>query len=114
MQLRQGTHRKLRHKANGREGLASMTRNCGEASDSLDSKTMSAPSTRVDWEEGANMLIIGVDYHSSFQQIDFWDQGTAECGERRLNHSDGEAVRFYRELQRRRVSVRVGMAEGRT
>lgn len=48
-----------------------MTRNCGEASDSLDSKTMSAPSTRVDWEEGANMLIIGVDYHSSFQQIAF-------------------------------------------
>jgi hypothetical protein len=41
------------------------------------------------------MLIIGVDYHPSFQQIAFLDQETGECGERRLNHSDGEADRFY-------------------
>ena len=39
------------------------------------------------------MLIIGVDYHPSFQQIAFMDQETGECGERRLNHSDGEAER---------------------
>src|SRR5258707_12602656 len=55
------------------------------------------------------MLIIGVDYHPSFQQIAFLDQGTGECGERRLNHSDGEAEKFYRDLQQRGVSVRVGM-----
>jgi transposase len=55
------------------------------------------------------MLIIGVDYHPSFQQIAFLDQETGECGERRLTHSDGEAERFYRELKQRGVSVRVGM-----
>jgi transposase len=55
------------------------------------------------------MLIIGVDYHPSFQQIAFLDQETGECGERRLNHSDGETEKFYRDLKRRGVSVRVGM-----
>jgi transposase len=55
------------------------------------------------------MFIIGVDYHPSFQQIAFLDQETGECGERRLNHSDGEAEKFYRDLQQRGVSVRVGM-----
>ncbi len=45
------------------------------------------------------MMIIGVDYHPSFQQIAFMDQETGECGERRLNHSDGEAEKFYRELE---------------
>ncbi|MGA7222045.1 MAG: hypothetical protein WBX16_04245 [Candidatus Acidiferrales bacterium] len=44
------------------------------------------------------MIIIGVDYHPSFQQISFMDQETGECGDRRLNHSDGEAERFYKEL----------------
>src|ERR1700747_2047437 len=55
------------------------------------------------------MLIIGIDYHPSFQQMAFLDQETGEYDERRLNHSDGEAERFYRELKQRRVSVRVGM-----
>ena len=55
------------------------------------------------------MLIIGVDYHPSFQQISFMDQETGECGERRLNHSDGEAERFYRDLKQRGIGVRVGM-----
>jgi len=45
------------------------------------------------------MLIIGIDYHPSFQQIAFLDQETGEYDERRLNHSDGEAERFYRELK---------------
>jgi len=55
------------------------------------------------------MVIIGVDYHPSFQQIAFADTETGEFGERRLNHSDGEAERFYRDLKQRRISVRVGM-----
>ncbi len=55
------------------------------------------------------MIIIGVDYHPSDQQIAFVDKETGECGERRLNHSDGEAEKFYRDLQRRGLSVRVGM-----
>ena len=55
------------------------------------------------------MIIIGVDYHPSDQYIAFLDTETGECGERRLNHSDGEAEKFYRELAQRGVSVRVGM-----
>ena len=55
------------------------------------------------------MLIIGVDYHPSFQQISFMDQETGECGEQRLNHSDGEAERFYMELKPQGANVRVGM-----
>lgn len=46
------------------------------------------------------MVIIGVDYHPSFQQIAFLDQDTGECGEQGLNHSDGEA-----ERQSRRASL---------
>src|SRR5437870_7016607 len=55
------------------------------------------------------MMIIGVDYHPSFQQIAFLDQETGECGEQPLNHRDGEAEKFYRELKQRGVSVRVGL-----
>jgi len=55
------------------------------------------------------MLIIGIDYHPSFQQIAFMDQETGEYDERRLNHSDGEAERFYRELKQRGVRVRMGL-----
>src|SRR6202162_6707645 len=52
---------------------------------------------------------MGVDYHPSFQQISFLDQETGECGDRQLNHSEGEAERFYRELKQRGENVRVGM-----
>ena len=55
------------------------------------------------------MMIIGVDYHPGFQQIAFLIEETGECGERRLNHSDGEAENFYRDLKQRGISVRVGM-----
>jgi transposase len=55
------------------------------------------------------MLIIGVDYHPSFQTIAFLMEETGECGEQELNHSDGEAERFYRDLNQRGVSVRVGL-----
>ena len=55
------------------------------------------------------MVILGVDYHPSDQYIAFVDLETGESGERRLNHSDGEAEKFYRELKQRGVSVRVGM-----
>jgi len=50
------------------------------------------------------MLIIGVDYHPSFQQIAFFIEETGECGERRLNHNDGEAERFYRDLKQRGIA----------
>jgi transposase len=55
------------------------------------------------------MIIIGVDYHPSDQYIAFVDTETGESGEQRLNHSDGEAEKFYRELSVRGVRVRVGM-----
>jgi hypothetical protein len=55
------------------------------------------------------ICIIGVDYHPSDQYIACSETETAECGERRLNHSDGEAEKFYRELAARGISVRVGM-----
>jgi len=53
------------------------------------------------------MLIIGCDYHPSFQQISFVDAETGECGQRRLDHSSVEAESFYRGL--RGNTVRVGM-----
>ena len=37
------------------------------------------------------------------------DTETGECGERRLMHSDGEVERFYCELKRKGVQVRVGI-----
>jgi transposase len=55
------------------------------------------------------MIIIGVDYHPSDQYIALVDTETGEYEERQLNHSDGEAEKFYRELARRGASVRVGM-----
>ena len=55
------------------------------------------------------MLIIGVDYRPSFQQIAFIDDETGEFRERQLLHKDGEAERFYRELKQRGVKVRIGM-----
>ena len=55
------------------------------------------------------MMIIGVDYHPSFQQIGFFVEETGECGEQRLNHDNGEAEKFYRELKQRGISARVGM-----
>src|SRR6516225_2944322 len=55
------------------------------------------------------MIIIGVDYHPSFQQIAFLNKETGEFEERQLNHSEGEAEKFYRDLRLRGVDVRVGM-----
>jgi Transposase and inactivated derivatives len=54
-------------------------------------------------------MIIGVDYHPSFQQIAFLVEETGEYGEQQLNHSEGEAERFYRDLHERGICVRVGM-----
>ena len=55
------------------------------------------------------MMIMGVDYHPSSQQIAFLLEETGEYGERQLNHSEGEAERFYGDLQQRGIRVRVGM-----
>ena len=55
------------------------------------------------------MMLTGVDYHPSFQTIAFFVEETGEYDERELNHSEGEAERFYRDLQQRGIRVRVGM-----
>ena len=52
------------------------------------------------------MMIIGCDFHPSFQQIAYVDEETGEFGERFLGHPE-EAVRFYRSLAGR--AVRVGV-----
>jgi transposase len=54
-------------------------------------------------------MLIGVDYHPSFQTIAFCMEETGEYEERQLNHSKGEAQKFYRDLKERGISVRVGM-----
>ncbi len=44
------------------------------------------------------MLIIGCDFHPSWQQVVWLDTSTGETGERKLVNGTGEAERFYREL----------------
>jgi transposase len=56
-----------------------------------------------------NMMLIGVDYHPSFQTIAFFVEETGEYDQQELNHSDGQAEKFYRGLKQRGISVRVGM-----
>lgn len=57
------------------------------------------------------MLIIGCDFHPSFQQIAFVDEQTGEVREARLTHADGEAERFYCQLK---MPARIGIeATGR-
>jgi transposase len=55
------------------------------------------------------MMIIGVDYHPSFQTIAFCIEEIGECGDQELSHSDGQAERFYRDLKQRGIGVQVGM-----
>ena len=55
------------------------------------------------------MMLIGVDYHPSFQTIAFFVEETGECGEQELNHSDGKAEKFYRDLKQQGMCGRVGM-----
>src|ERR1700674_3086747 len=52
------------------------------------------------------MLIIGCDFHPSFQQVAIFDNRTGEIQEKRLQHRE-EAEQFYRSLAGQQV--RVGM-----
>ena len=54
------------------------------------------------------MLIIGCDYHPSFQQIALVNTESGELQERRLGHRE-EAEQFYRALATAGAKVRVGM-----
>jgi transposase len=52
------------------------------------------------------MRIIGCDFHTRYQQIAMLDEATGELVERRLDHENGEAHSFYRDLPK---PVRVGI-----
>ena len=52
------------------------------------------------------MLIIGCDFHPSFQQVAIFDNRTGEIQQTRLQHRE-EAEQFYRSLAGQ--PVRVGM-----
>jgi transposase len=45
------------------------------------------------------MIIIGCDFHTRFQQIAMLDTETGEVVEKRLEHGDGEAERFYAAIE---------------
>ena len=44
------------------------------------------------------MMIIGCDFHPSWQQVSWVDTATGETGEEKLVHATGEAEKFYRRL----------------
>jgi len=44
------------------------------------------------------MMIIGCDFHPSWQQVSWLDTETGETGEQKLVHAAGDAERFYRQV----------------
>ena len=52
------------------------------------------------------MMIIGCDFHPSWQQIAWFDSATGETGEQKLVHATGDAKAFYQRLE---APVLVGM-----
>jgi len=52
------------------------------------------------------MLIVGCDFHPSWQQIAWLDEDTGETGELKLVHAEGQAQQFYSQLPAR---ARIGM-----
>ncbi len=52
------------------------------------------------------MIILGCDFHPSWQQIAWLDTETGETNEQKLVHGEGEALKFYGELPR---PVLIGM-----
>ncbi|HUX46075.1 MAG TPA: hypothetical protein VMV57_15110 [Terracidiphilus sp.] len=45
------------------------------------------------------MKIVGCDFHPRWQQVAVFDLETGEISEWKLSNGDGEAERFYRELE---------------
>jgi len=52
------------------------------------------------------MMIIGCDFHPSWQQVSWLDTETGDCGERKLVHASGDAKQFYEQLA---APVLIGM-----
>ena len=51
-------------------------------------------------------MIIGCDFHPSWQQIAWLDSETGETAEQKLVHASGEAKQFYQQLN---APVLIGM-----
>ena len=51
-------------------------------------------------------MIIGCDFHPSWQQVDWLDTETGDYGERKLVHASGDAKQFYQQLA---APVLIGM-----
>jgi transposase len=52
------------------------------------------------------MVLIGCDFHPSWQQVSWLDQSTGEAGDQKLVHAPGEVERFYRQFP---AGSRIGM-----
>src|SRR5438270_1180397 len=52
------------------------------------------------------MMIIGCDFHPSWQQVAWFDSESGETGEQKLVHASGDAKRFYQQLA---APVLIGM-----
>jgi transposase len=50
-------------------------------------------------QEKPSMKIVGCDFHPGWQQVAIFDPETGEISERKLVHGDGEAERYYGELE---------------
>jgi hypothetical protein len=44
------------------------------------------------------MMIIGCDFHPSWQQVSWLDSESGDAGEQKLVHASGEARMFYQQL----------------
>jgi transposase len=44
------------------------------------------------------MVLIGCDFHPSWQQVSWMDQSTGETGDQKLVHAPGEVEKFYRQF----------------
>src|SRR5437870_8576499 len=55
--------------------------------------------TKDAWERRSlHMVLIGCDFHPSWQQVSWLDMETGETGEQKLVHAGGEAKQFYEQL----------------
>jgi transposase len=52
------------------------------------------------------MVLIGCDFHPSWQQVSWMDRSTGEGGDQKLVHGPGEAEKFYRQFP---APARIGM-----
>jgi transposase len=52
------------------------------------------------------MVLIGCDFHPSWQQVSWMDRATGEGGDQKLLHEAGATERFYRQFP---AGSRIGM-----